>query len=748
MTAPPSTTLTDHVTGTVNGIGESTVRPDGIPKLQGSFAYASDLETEGMLWAATVRSPHPHARIVDIDPGPALAIGGVHAVLTAEDVPGRLLFGLEHPDQPVLASDVVRYWGEPVAIVAAEDPETARIAAAAVTVEYVVLDPLVDPEEADTRDEVFRRIRIRRGDQDVRGSVVVEGVYEVGMQDQAPLGTEAGLAIPDGEGGVDLYATTQYVHADHSQIVASLDLTAEMVRSHPTGIGGAFGAREDVNLHIHLCMLALYTRRPVKQVYQRSESFTGHVHRHPARLRYRHEADEDGRLVRVEADVLIDGGAYASTTSAVLGNACYFAVGPYKCDNVNVDGVGVRTNNPPCGAMRGFGAVQVCFAHEAQMDRLAAALDMDPLELRRRNALATGDALATTGQRIDTPLPTREVIDSLVAMPMPEDDDSEDPLRLPGGTGLTTERRDVRRGVGYAFGIKNLGFSEGSDDYAQARVLLSPQGAIVETAAIEVGQGLVTVVGQIARSALGIGNVEVRHIDTSRIGSAGSTSASRQTQLTGGAVLAAATALRDRVLTEFAGEYLDDDGVWRDGELVVPYAELASGGWEETTTFRHPPTEEPDENGQGTLHADFAVAGHRAIVDVDVGLGLVRVVRIDTAQDVGKALNPESVRGQIEGGILQGVGLAMMEELIVEGGVIRNPTFTDYLLPTVLDAPDVEALLIEQEGSWGPHGAKGVGEPPTISSTAAVAAAIREATGLALPRVPIRPEHVALEGGV
>ena len=723
------------------GVGDSPLRPDGEPKLRGTFEYASDLWEEGALWGATVRSPHAHARIVSIDVGPALAIGGVHAALTAEDVPGRPTFGLEHPDQPVLASEVVNYWGEPIAIVAAEDHETARRAADAVVVEYEVLDPLTDPVEADVRDETFRRIEVKRGDQQASGVVVVEGDYEVGMQDQAPLGTEAGLAVPDGQGGVDLFATSQFVHVDQTQIVASLDLPADQVRAHPVGIGGAFGAREDVNLHIHLCMLALYTGQPVKMVYDRSESFTGHVHRHPARIWMRHESDEDGKLVRVEARILLDGGAYASTTAAVLANASYFAIGPYRCDSVHVSGVGTRTNNPPCGAMRGFGAVQACFAYETQMDRLADALDMDPLELRRRNALATGDPFATTGQIIETPLPTVEVIDSLVAMPLPADTDRE---ILPGGSGLTTEQRHVVRGVGYAIGIKNLGFSEGFDDYAQARVRITGDGAVVETAAIEVGQGLVTVLAQIARSALGLSNVEVRHVDTSQIDSAGSTSASRQTQVSGGATLEASETLRKRILDHYGGDDLTDRGVLRDDEVLAPLSELARDGWEETSTFRHPPTTEPDEHGQGRLHADFAVAGHRAVVDVDVELGLVRVVRVDTAQDVGKALNPEAVRGQIEGGIMQGVGLAVMEELVIEDGVIKNPNFTDYLLPTILDAPDVEALLIEQDGSWGPFGAKGVGEPPTISSTAAVAAAIRAATGKPIGRVPVRPQDIAL----
>ncbi|HIE22500.1 MAG TPA: xanthine dehydrogenase subunit D [Acidimicrobiia bacterium] len=694
-----------------------------------------------MLWGATTRSPHPHARIVSIDVAPALAIGGVHAVLTAADVPGRATFGLEEPDQPVLAGEIVRYWGEPVAIVAAEDVDTARRAAAAVTVEYEVLDPLTDPEEAEARDQVFRRMRIRRGDQEVSGEVVVEGYYEVGMQDQAPLGNEAGLAVPDGQGGVDLYATSQFVHVDHAQVVASLGLRDDQVRAHPAGVGGAFGAREDVNLHIHLCLLALYTGKPVKMVYDRSESFAGHVHRHPARMWYRHESDSDGKLVRVEARIVLDGGAYASTTAAVLANACYFAVGPYRCDSVAVDGVGTRTNNPPCGAMRGFGAVQVCFAYEAQMDRLAQALDIDPLQIRRRNALRRGDAMPTSGQVIETPLPTVEVLDSLAAMPLPGKEEVSD---VPGGSGLTTDPEHVSRGVGYALGFKNLGFSEGFDDYAQARVRLTSEGAVVETAAIEVGQGLVLVLAQIARTALGVSKAAVRHVDTSRIDSAGSTSASRQTQISGGATLEATRRLRERILDYYGGDDLTDGGVFLDGKLIAPMARVVETPWEETVTFRHPPTTPPDEDGQGVVHADFAVAGHRAVVDVDPELGLAKVVRVDTAQDVGKALNPQAVRGQIEGGILQGVGLAIMEELVVEDGVILNANFTDYLLPTILDAPEVEALLIEEEGSWGPFGAKGVGEPPTISSTAAVAAAIRAATGKEISRVPIRPQDIAL----
>ena len=727
----------------LGGVGTSVIRPDGPPKVRGEFAFSSDLEAEGMLWGATVHSPHAHARIVAINRASALAMTGVRAVLTCDDVLGSGRYGLVEPDEPVLADGEVNFWGQPVAVVAAEDREKARLAAAAVAVEYELLEPLTDPEEAEKAGEVFRTMDLRKGDDTATGAIVVEGFYEVAMQDQAPLGTESGIAIPDGEGGVDLHISTQWLHEDHQQIVAAIGLRPDQVRLHLGGVGGAFGAREDLSLQAHLCMLALHTGRPVKMVYDRAESFGGHVHRHPARLWYRHEADPDGTLRRVEARLLLDGGAYASTSAAVVANAAYFTVGPYRCDAVDVHAAAVRTNNPPTGAMRGFGAVQSCFAYEAQMDRLASVIGMDPIALRLHNALAQGDTIVTTGQEIVGSLPTREVIESLQVMPMPEPETGDDPRRLPGGTGLTTPPGAVRRGVGFAVGIKNLAFSEGFDDYAEARAVLTPAGIEIHTAAAEVGQGMVTVLQQIARTATGVEDVEVVWDDTSRIGSAGSTSASRQTQMTGNATLLACEAVRDEALRRTGADHLDGSGAWKDGALVATLAELVGPEpIEHLERYRHPPTEEPGPGGGGNVHAGFAIAAHRAVVDVDPDLGLVRVVQVDTAQDVGRALNPQAVIGQIEGGILQGVGLAIMEEVVLDRGVVRNASFTDYLLPTFLDAPDVEAVLIEDPDHWGPFGAKGVGEPPTISSTAAVVAAIRDATGLTLQRAPVRPEDI------
>lgn len=725
------------------GIGTNVRRPDGVPKVVGNFAYASDLVADGMLWGATLRSPHPRARLTALDIAPALAMAGVRAVITQEDVPGLPTFGQDHQDQPVLCDGEARYWGEPVAVVAADDPESARRAVEAIVIEWETLPPMTDPEVAAAGGDTFRQMEIRRGDPDATGSVVIEGFYQTATQDQAPLGPEAGLAVPDGFGGLDLYVTSQWIHVDHRQIVACLDLADEAVRCHPTGIGGAFGAREDISLHIHIALLALRTGRPIKMVYNRTESFAGHVKRHPARMWYRHEADPDGHLVKVTARLLLDGGAYTHTSPAVLANASFFTVGPYKCDNVFTEAAVTRTNNPPAGAMRGFGAVQTCFAYESQMDRLAEAIGVSPLEIRRRNALATGDPLATSGQIIEGSLPTRQIIDALESIPLPADLTADDPRRLPGGTGLTTPRSAVRRGIGYAVGLKNVAFSEAFDDYADVKVVLTDSGAEVHTAAVEVGQGLVTICQQITRTVLGIEQVAVVWSDTSQIGSAGSTSASRQTQMTGGAVHAAAVGLLSKILEAHGGDELNGEGVFVAGRLIADLGEIcADGPVEHSVRFRHPPTEAPDEFGQGNVHAGFSIAAHRAVVDVDVELGLVRVVQVDTAQDVGKALNPQAIVGQIEGGILQGVGLAVMEELVIEEGVIRNPTFTDYLLPTFLDAPNVEIRMIEEPDQWGPFGAKGVGESPTISSTPAVVAAIRAACGRPLTRVPVRPQDI------
>jgi CO/xanthine dehydrogenase Mo-binding subunit len=711
-------------------VGESVRRVDAIPKVTGEFAYASDLFAAGMLFGHTIRSPHAAARLKRIDTSEARGMPGVHAVLTHRDVPGEKRYGLEFADQPVLAMEDVRYFGEPVAVVAAEHPEQARRAAAKIKVDYIPQQPVVEPERA--RD-TLRELTIRHGDPDTQAAVSVEGVYELGIQDQAFLGPEAGLAVPDGKGGIDIYVATQWLHVDRDQIAPCLGLEPEQVRIHLAGVGGAFGGREDLSMQIHGALLALKTNRPVKMVYNREESFAGHVHRHPAKIWAEHRADGDGKLVCVRMKILLDGGAYASSSTAVCSNAASFACGPYAVPNALIECKAVFTNNPPCGAMRGFGAVQTCFAAEGQMDELAAALGIDPVELRLRNALAYGDSLPT-GQRITGSLPVAEVIRRCAALQEPEAEElPRDPIRLPGGAGNTTRGDGVRRGVGFALGFKNICYSEGFDDYCAARVRLFADAdgelvAEIHSAAAEVGQGVTNVMAQVARTELPeVADVVIAPHTTAAVGSAGSSSASRQTWMTAGAVRAACLAIRDELE--------------RRGATLAPGEEI-----DVERVYRHRQTTPLDpQTGQITgerAHVAFACAAMKVVAEVDVELGLTRVVWIGTAQDVGKAMNPQAVFGQIEGGTAQGLGLALMEELLTRDGVITNASFTDYLIPTALDMPPVAADLVEEAEPDAPYGAKGVGEPPTVVSTAAIVAALRDATGRELTRVPVRPDDI------
>jgi xanthine dehydrogenase D subunit len=725
-------------------VGESAPRSDAPPKTQGAFLYASDLAREGMLHGATVRSPHPHAKIVRVDTAAARALPGVAVVLTNDDLPTHELFGLMQKDQPVLARTVVRYVGEPVAVVAADDPEVARLAALAVKVEYEPLPAVTDPVAAlqpdapqiHSKGNVIEDVRLVHGDPNATAEVVVEGEYEIGMQDQAALGPEAGLAIPDRDGGVTLHIATQWLHEDLGQIAPCLGLPREKVRLVLAGVGGAFGAREDVTLQIHCCLLALATKKPVRIVYGREESFYGHVHRHPARLWYSHGAKRDGTLVFVKATIALDGGGYASSSPAVVANAACFGAGPYRVPNAVIHAVGAYTNNPPTGAMRGFGAVQSCFAYESQMDKLAAALDMDPVALRVKNALVDGDTIVTS-QPVEGSEPVANLIRRCVALPMPGKPDTSDPVAMPGGVGNITRGEGVRRGTGFAAGFKNVCYSHGFDDFSTARIrLVRERGepvAYVLSAASEVGQGIVLVCEQITRTELGVQKVIVETPNTT-IDSAGSSSASRQTWMTGGAVLAACR----EVKTELARRATARSRPLADLDV----GELLDEPIERTVKYRHRPTEPRDAVTQNQGHVAFLFAAHRATVDVDIETGLVKVVQVATTQDVGKAINPLSVVGQLEGGIAQGLGLAVMEEIQLRDGKVRNASFTDYLLPTMLDMPPVICDLVEHPHPDAPYGAKGVGEPPTISSTPAIVAAIRSATGRELNRVPVRPDDI------
>ncbi|MEU2393153.1 xanthine dehydrogenase subunit D [Streptomyces sp. NPDC007369] len=789
-TAPSGTPTNVSQKHNQGGIGESTLRPDGTLKVTGEFAYSSDMWHEDMLWGQTLRSPVAHAEIASIDISEALALPGVYSVLTYADLPAEMKnYGLEIQDTPVLANGRVRHHGEPVALVAADHPETARRAAAKIKVDYKELPLVTDEASAlapgaplihEGRDDhhaghvphpnIVHRQPIIRGNVEEarkRADVIVEGEYTFGMQDQAFLGPESGLAVPGEDGGVDLYVATQWLHSDLRQIAPVLGLPEEKVRMTLSGVGGAFGGREDISMQIHACLLALATNKPVKMVYNRFESFFGHVHRHPAKLYYEHGATKDGKLTHMKCRIVLDGGAYASASPAVVGNASSLSVGPYIVEDVDIEAVALYTNNPPCGAMRGFGAVQACFAYEAQMDKLAAKLGMDPVEFRQLNAMEQGTVMPT-GQVVDSPAPVAELLRRVKARPLPPERQWEsagegaDVRALPGGLSNTTHGEGVVRGVGYAVGIKNVGFSEGFDDYSTARVRLEVIGgeavAMVHTAMAEVGQGGVTVHAQIARTELGVTHVTIHPADT-QVGSAGSTSASRQTYMTGGAVKNTCEAVREKVLeigrrkngsyhpAWATAELLLEGGkvVTDGGEVLADIAELLEGedAIDIELEFRHRPTVAFDlVTGQGDGHVQYTFAAHRAVVEVDTELGLVKVVELACAQDVGKALNPLSVVGQIQGGTTQGLGVAVMEEIIVDPKTakVRNPSFTDYLIPTILDTPSIPVDYLELADPNAPYGLRGLGEAPTLSSTPAVLAAIRAATGLELNKTPIRPE--------
>ncbi|QLH22123.1 xanthine dehydrogenase family protein molybdopterin-binding subunit [Streptomyces sp. Rer75] len=739
------------------GLGVSLQPADVTAKASGTFPYAADLWAEGLLWAAVLRSPHPHARIVSIDTSPAVGMPGVHAVVTHADVPGDASHGRRVADRPVFAKDLVRHHGEPIAAVAADHPDTARLAAAAIAVEYEVLEPVTDPEQAFAAEplhpdgNLVRHIPLSFGDPEVVGEVIVEGLYRIGRQDPAPIGAEAGLAVPRPDGGVEIYTASTDPHADRDLAAACFGLEPERVKVVVTGVPGAMGEREDPGMQLPLGLLALRTGHPVKLAATREESFLGHAHRHPTLLRYRHHADGQGKLVKIEAQILLDAGAYADSSADTLAAAVSFACGPYVVPHAFIEGWAVRTNNPPSGHVRGEGAMQVCAAYEGQMDKLAAKLGLDPAEIRMRNAMATGDLLPT-GQTVTCPAPVAEVLQAVRDAPLPDlpADDPEDDWLLPGGPEGAGDPAAVRRGVGYALGMVHMLGAEGADEVSTATVKVTGPVATVICAAVETGQGFTTLARQIVQDVLGIEEVHVAPVDTDQP-PAGPASRGRHTWVSGGAVERAAKMVRTQLLQPLAHKFgmstelltiADGKITSYDGVLSTTVEEALEGKelWA-TAQCRPHPTEPLDETGQGDAFVGLAFCAVRAVVDVDIEIGAVRVVEMTVAQDVGRVLNPRQLRTRIESGIAQGIGAALTENLRTSRGVIRHPDLTGYALPTAVDVPDIRIVkLVEERDVVAPFGAKAASAVPVVTSPAAVAAAVRAATGRPVNRLPIRPQ--------
>ncbi|WKE71439.1 xanthine dehydrogenase family protein molybdopterin-binding subunit [Streptomyces sp. WP-1] len=741
----------------LHGLGVSLPHADARAKTEGTFPYAADLWAEGLLWAAVLRSPHAHARIVSIDTSHAREMPGVRAVITHEAVPGTARHGRGTPDRPVFAAEVVRHHGEPIAAVAADHPDTARMAAAAIIVEYEILDPVTDPEQAFEAEplhpdgNLIRHIPLRHGDADATGEVVVEGLYRIGRQDPAPIGAEAGLAVPRPDGGVELYLASTDPHHDRDTAAACFGLSPDRVKIVVTGVPGATADREDGSFQLPLGLLALRTGFPVKLTASREESFLGHAHRHPTLLRYRHHADAEGNLVKVEAQILLDAGAYADTSADALAAAVSFACGPYVVPNAFIEGWAVRTNNPPSGHVRGEGAMQVCAAYEAQMDKLARKLDVDPAELRLRNALATGDVLPI-GQTVTCPAPVAELLQAVRDFPLPElpKDTPEEDWLLPGGPEGAGEPGAVRRGVGYGLGMVHMLGAEGADEVSTATVKVHDGIATVLCAAVEAGQGFTTLARQIVQETLGIEEVRVAPVDTDQPPS-GPGSRGRHTWVSGGAVERAAKMVRTQLLQPLAHKFgmstellqIEDGKITSyDGVLSTTVTEALDGKelWA-TAQCRPHPTEPLDAAGQGDAFVGLAFCAIRAVVDVDIELGSVRVVELAVAQDVGRVLNPAQLAARIEAGVAQGVGIALTENLRTPRGLIRHPDLTGYALPTALDVPDIRIVkLVEERDVVAPFGAKSAGAVPVVTSPAAIASAVRAATGRPVNRLPIRPQ--------
>ncbi|MDX1663611.1 MAG: xanthine dehydrogenase family protein molybdopterin-binding subunit [Candidatus Promineifilaceae bacterium] len=746
-------------------IGERLYRVDAPGKVTGATLYPADIWAEEVLHGKVVFSGRPHARMVSMDLGAAEAVPGVVRIFTARDVPNNE-YGLTIFDQPVLVglgspnpgSDISRWEGDQVAFVVAETAAAAAEAAERIEIEWEELPLVTDPVaamNADTlvhaeREEgnIYAHYRIRKGDMQAgwaAADVVVEGEYVTPFQEHAYLQPEAGLAYMDGEGRVTVEVAGQWTHEDQEQICHALELPPEKVRVIYPAIGGAFGGREDMSIQIVLALAVwrLFEEggvdRPIRVQWSREESIIGHHKRHPIRIRARWGATREGQITAVETEVILDAGAYNYTSNKVLGNAHLMSVGPYEVPNAHVDSYAVYTNNPPGGAFRGFGGPQGAFAAETQMNRLAEELGMDPVELRLKNCLREGSELITmTEMPPGVSLP--QVIEQCAraaeweavhgaeegrapedgAVPAPEQAAPIPPFKT-----LPVEQRAVYRGRGFACAFKNIGFSFGFPESCEATLELRGAAEIEEAvlyhAGAEVGQGAHSAFRQMTAEALGLPVERVSLIlsDTAQTGNSGSASASRMTWMAGNAIRGAAELALEK---------------WRneDRPAVAHYR------------FTPAPTTTLDpETGKSMPNITYGYVAEVVDLSVDVETGHIHVESVVCASDVGKAINPQLIEGQIEGAVVQAHGYGLTENLQVRAGHILNPRLSTYLIPGIMDIPSrVQSVILEYPDPQGPWGARGMAEMPFIPYTPAVVAALREATGVWFHDFPLTPERV------
>ncbi len=739
-------------------VGKQAPRPDAVAKTTGAARYTDDYAFPGMLWGAAKRALQPHAFLRRLDVDKARDLPGVWAVLTARDIPGEHNHGILTRDWPVMVGvgERVRTAGDAVAIVAAESRAVLVDALASIRVDYETLPAITDPVQAlqpaapqiHDGGNLLEHIRVCRGDPPdafAQADVVVEGVYHTPHYDHAFLEPECSIAVPRCDGRLEVYVGSQIPYADRSQIASCLGVKVETIRVIGTAIGGGFGGKEDIAGQIHAALLARATGHPVKVLYDRHESLLVHPKRHATQIRVKLGALRDGRLVAAETELYGDTGAYASLGRGVMTRATTHSTGPYAIPHVQADCYAMYTNNPPAGAFRGFGVTQSCFAVESAMDELAEQLGMDPIALRRLNALRVGET-TSTGQTLMESVGLLECIRQV-----------ESELRRQAGEADPFAPRPVpgaptrRRAWGFAVAFKNIGLGGGAPDRAVAEVELMPDGVVeARTSSAEIGQGLLTVLQIIAAEELGLPLEGVRVLlsDTDLTPDGGPTTASRLTVLAGNAVQHAAAALRQEILSVLS-EALDvvphsihfEAGEAVSGQrrmtLDKVVALMAAEGRPTCTRYAYQAPETLPLGHGGTMHIAFGFAAQAAEVEVNLETGEATVLNIITANDVGRALNPLGLQGQVEGGVMMGLGTALTEEFILDNGTPFTDRLARYRIPSIMQMPNITSFVVEAPTQVGPFGAKGIGEITCIPTAPAITNAIAHACGVRLMRLPV-----------
>ncbi len=740
-------------------ISRSMPMPDAVDRVTGRAKYTDDYVFEGMLFARTLRACYPHARILTLETSKATALSGVRAVLTAEDVPGENAHGLVHLDWPVLCGDKVRYMGDAIAIVAADTQEIANAALDMIEVEYQPLPVVADPvyarspeaphvHEGREDSNLLKHIKVRHGDIErgfAEADVIVERTYHTPTTEHAFLEPECAIGVPAGyderHEKLTIYVGSQIPYQDRNQIARAMGLADEAVRVIGCLIGGGFGGKEDIAGQIHVAMLAEATRRPVKMLYTRQESLLFHPKRHATVIRIKTGAKKDGTLTAVEAELYGDGGAYASLSDKVMTRATTHATGPYHVPNAKIDCYAMYTNNPPSGAFRGFGVTQSAFAVEQNMDLVAEALGMDPIEFRLKNAQKVGVTTAT-GQLLRESVGLIETIERC---------DSDMRNGRNGDFKWGWREGDVAYGWGAACAYKNTGLGGGAPDKSDAEVEAFEDGTVeVRSSSADMGQGLIAVLAQCAAEELGLPYERVRVLlsDTDLTPNGGPTTASRQTYVSGNAVRLASTNLRE-ALTSVVAEELDfppdrlrfEEGLIRVNGTSIQFGEAVRLAKQQgiSTRILHEywaPKTQPLGTG-GDMHFGFSYATQIALVSVDQNTGEVKTHKIISATDIGRAINPLLVQGQIEGGIIMALGNCLTESYISEDGVPWSTLLARYKMPSIKHTPEIISYLVEHRTADGPYGAKGVGEIPSINTSPAICNAIYNATGVRIYSLPV-----------